>query len=260
MDVCKTTYCFTDHCCWWMNGRELYFNQHLKKTNICPGRLHLCLGFWKEHLFEHSPFWVITLLQPLWMKNCWTLTTSFLLTTLTPVLHSSETSFINWFGLVALFGTQDKCVQNNWTYCQWTLPAAISAGSETIRWCLMNGGICGKYWSFHKTYRDGDRQWTLMDWMLWGSTWNQTVVDAIMDAFSRPPRRRQPTQYSRGQCLWVLQKESASASAPTVPQGFSVFCSTSLAQLEGKGAASATKKTKTIVCVMLQSTLNQSNI
>ncbi len=144
--------------------------------------------------------------------------------------------------LVALFGTQDKCVPNNWTYCQWTLPAAISAGSETTRWCLMNGGICGKYWSFHKTYRDGDRQWTLMDWMLWGSTWNQTVVDAIMDAFSRPPRRRQPTQYSRGQCLWVLQKESASASAPTVPQGFSVFCSTSLAQLEGKGAASATKK------------------
>ncbi len=147
-----------------------------KKKNIYPGKLYLCLGFWKEHLFEHSPFWVITLLQPLWMKNCCTLTTSFLLTTLTPVLHSSGTSFINWFGLVALFGTQDKCVPNNWTYCQWTLPAAISAGSETTRWCLMNGGICGKYWSFHKTYRDGDRQWTLMDWMLWRSTWNQTVV------------------------------------------------------------------------------------
>ncbi len=229
-----------------MNGRELYFNQHLKKKNICPGKLYLCLGFWKEHLFEHSPFWVITLLQPLWMKNCCTLTTSFLLTTLTPVLHSSGTSFINWFGLVALFGTQDKCVPNNWTYCQWTLPAAISAGSETTRWCLMNGGICGKYWSFHKTYRDGDRQWTLMDWM---KSDGGVGLIAFMDAFSRLPRRRQPTQYSRGQCLWVLQKESASASAPTVPQGFSVFCSTSLAQLEGKGAASATKKTKTIVCV-----------
>lgn len=167
-----------------MNGRELYFNQHLikknkkklNKKNICPGRLYLCLGFWKKFLYEHSPFWVITLLQPLWMKNCWTLTTSVLLTTLTPVLHSSGTSFINWFGLVALFGTQDKCVPNNWKYCQGTLPAAISAGSQTTRGCLMNRGICGKYWYFHKTYRDGDRQWTLMDWMLWSSTWNQTVV------------------------------------------------------------------------------------
>lgn len=164
--------------------------------NICSGRLYLCLGFWKEHLFEHSPFWVITLLQPLWMKNCWTLTTSFLLTTLTPVLHSSGTSFINWFGLVALFGMQGKCVTNSWTYCHGTLPAAISAGSKTTRCCLMNGGICGKYWSFHKAYRDGDRQWTLMDWMLWSSTWNQTVVLDSLPLWM--------PQYSRGHWLWVL--------------------------------------------------------
>lgn len=140
------------------------------------------LGIWEEMSLSAQTIWVITPLQPLWMKNCWTLTTSFFffLTNLTPASHSSGTSFINWFALVALFRMQDKFVPNSWTCC----PAAVSTGSETTRCCLMNGGICGNYWSFHKAYRDGrdgDIQWTLMNWMLWSSTWNQAVV---LDCFS----------------------------------------------------------------------------
>lgn len=163
---------------------SIWKNEPTKVTkNICPGRFLFVLGIWEETSLSAQTIWVITPLQPLWMKNCWTLTTSFFfffLTNLTPASHSSGTSFINWFALVALFRMQDKFVPNSWTCC----PAAVSTGSETTRFCLMNGGICGNYWSFHKAYRDGrdgDIQWTLMNWMLWSSTWNQAVV---LDCFS----------------------------------------------------------------------------
>jgi len=134
---------------------------------------YLCLGFERRRLFEHRPF---ELLLSYSMKKCWSLTTSFLLATLTPASHSSGSSFINSFGLVAMFGMQYKFVPNTWTCCKGTFSVAVSTGSETTRCYLLNGG---NYWSFLRAYRDcrdGDREWTLMNWLLWSFPWNQAVV------------------------------------------------------------------------------------
>lgn len=140
---------------------------------------YLCLGFERRRLFQHRPFELLLHYTALVNEKLLDTDYKLFLTNLTPASHSSGTSFINWFALVALFGIQDKFVPNSWACYRGTLPAAVSTGSETTRCCLMNWGICGNYWSFHKAYRDGrdgDRQWTLMNWMLWSTTWNQAVV------------------------------------------------------------------------------------
>lgn len=146
----------------------------------------VCPGIWEETSFSAQTIWVITALQPLWMKNCWWLTTSFLLASLTPASHSSGSSFINSFRLVSMFGMQDKFVPNSWTCCKGTLSAAVSTGSETTRCCLMNGGICGNYWSFHRAYRGGGRQWTLMNRMLWSFMKSGSGVELLLPSADLP--------------------------------------------------------------------------
>lgn len=57
---------------------SIWKNEPTKVTkNICPGRFLFVLGIWEETSLAAWTIWVITPLQPLWMKNCWTLTTSF---------------------------------------------------------------------------------------------------------------------------------------------------------------------------------------